>query len=783
MTIIKKTLISLLFISVLLFLIIVITYISLIYKPENIIFVANKYFSDDFIIEYESVDSDRDLISPGFNFEDIVVKDTNNKIILEAEKIAVGINLVETFTKNQINLTFLDLKNFRYANKSNSIQTNDFKLIVNKTDIKSETFNLQANNSLIESYNGKISITNENGKINNIVFKELNIFNEYGSNKIFYSAIFNLDEKIIESEKLIDLEAFLYYKIDLEIQSKGYFDTDLKDLKNLNKFIFNKSSLITKTEYSIKDINLVINTNLNKNLSGIFDASIPDQNIQGSILINDQLVTVRSELKFDMSKIANYDPYIQLDGLEEFMGVLTINDGIVSLYLETNLSNTRITSVIDDLNKNKGKNLKTTINIKDLSKPTYYLNNANFRSQIGLNNTGYFAFGNNYEKDIQLLDYKDAFHIFLSLDRLDINKLSFSNQVNKTPGSISIKSKIKELNFFDNIYNDQEFEVYFKDNQIDATFTGKDLNGIIKVDETGFMRVDLFDTKFEFKDLEIIESQNNFNIEDINLRFVGKNIQTYDDLFKDIDFYLLRNERITTIDNINVSSKNLNIGPYNNNEKAFISYNRTNDMYKVRGSYKINNENTPLKALIDYDFEYLSTDLNIQWTSMKQLKNLEGRIDFLLKDFKSDASLGDSAFLRALKIFNLNAIIENINNEVNITSSNLFINRAEGDFYVGQNRALIRNPIKIETSEAKMNWKGDIYKNSEGILDNLNLDLDMRLKVSENIPWYAAIFGGIPALAGGLVLENVFEDNIDNVSTFKFKVKGSVEEPLIERLN
>jgi len=783
MTVIKKTFISLLFISVLLFLTTVITYISLIYKPENIIFVANKYFSNDFIIEYKSVDSDRDLISPGFNFEDIVVKDTNNKTILEAEKIALGINLVKSFMNKQVNLTFLDLKNFSYVNKPNSIQTKDFKLIVNKTDIRSEIFNLQANNSLIESHNGKISITNDNGKLNNIIFKELNIFNEYGSNKIFYSAEFNLDEKIIDNEKLMNLEAFLDYEIDLKIQSKGYFDTDLEDLRNLNKFIFNKSSLITNTEYSIKEIDLVINTNLNKNLSGIFNASIPDQNIQGSILINDQLVTVRSKLKFDMSKIANYDQYLQLDGLEEFMGVLTINDDIVSLDLETNLSNTRITSVIDDLNKNEGKNLKTKINISDLSKPTYFIKNANFRSHIGPNNTGYFAFGNNYYKDIQLIDYKDGFYIFLSLERLDMNKLSFSNQANKTSGLISIKSKIKELNFFENTYNDQEFEVYFKENNIDAVFAGKDLNGMIKVDETGFMRIDLFDTKFEFKDIEINESQNNFDIEEINLRFVGRNIQTYDNLFQDIDFYLLRNESITTLDNINVSSKNLNIGPDNSNEKAFISYNRTNDMYRVRGSYKINNENKPLKAFIDYDFEYLSTDLNIQWASMKQLKNLEGRIDFLLKDFKSDTSLGDSALLRALKIFNLNAIIENINNEVNITSSNLYINRAEGDFYIGQNRALIRNPIKIETSEAKMSWKGDIYKNSEGILNNLNLDLDMRLKVSENIPWYAAIFGGIPALAGGLVLENVFEDNIDNVSTFKFKVKGSVEEPLIERLN
>ena len=82
-----------------------------------------------------------------------------------------------------------------------------------------------------------------------------------------------------------------------------------------------------------------------------------------------------------------------------------------------------------------------------------------------------------------------------------------------------------------------------------------------------------------------------------------------------------------------------------------------------------------------------------------------------------------------------------------------------------------------------MRWTGEIIKNSDNILEDLNLDLEMRLRVSENIPWYAAIFGGIPALAGGIVLENIFEDSLDDVSTFKFKVKGSVDEPIIERLN
>ncbi len=783
MAIARKILFSLLFISIFSFFISVAIYISLIYKPENLIFLANKYFHDDLIIEYEKADSNKDLLSPGFNFKRILVKDFENKIILEADNIGIGINLVKSFTEKHVNLTFLDLQNFLYINEQDRNYKTNLKLIIDETDIKSETFNFQASNTLIEIKNGNISIINRNGKLNNIIFNDLNILNKHNSNKIFYSAIFNLDEKIIDDNNFINLESISDYEIDLEVHSKGYFDTSLKNLENLNKYIFKKSSFITNTEYPIKNIELVLNTNIDKEVTGIFTASIPDQDIKGSILFKNENLTIRSGLKFNMNQIVNYDQYLKLNGLEEFRGVLNINNDIVSLDLESDLSNTSITSVIDDLNKDKGTNLKTTINIRDLSNPTYLIKNSNVKSYIGLNNSGYFSLGNNYDKEIQQLDYREGFHIFLSLNRLDTNKISFSNQANKLSGLVSIKSKIKELNFFENTYNDQEFEINFKGNNIDAAFSGKDLNGIIKIDETGFMRIDLFDTKFEFKGLDIVESQSNFDIEDINLRFVGKNIQTYDDLFQDIDFYLLRNEKITTIDNINVSSKNLNIGPYDRNEKAYISYNRMNDMYKVRGSYKINNENTPLKALIDYDFEYLSTNLNIQWTSIEQLKNVEGRIDFLLKDFKSDTSLGDSAFLRALKIFNLNAIIENINNEADITSSNLYINRAEGNFYVGQNRALISNPIKIETSEAKMKWRGDIFKNSEGLLENLNLDLEMRLKVSENIPWYAAIFGGIPALAGGIVFENIFDERLDDVSTFKFKVTGSVEEPSIKRLN
>ena len=783
MKLIRKIFISLLLASSFLFLITGITYTTLIYKPERLVSLANRFFDNTYIIEYKNIDSDRNFLSPGISFEGILIKDFNNKVILEAEKIALGINILSTYRKNYVDLSFLNIKNFSYSDEPSSNNKTNFKAMIDKLDIQSNTFNLLANKTVIEIQNGNTSIINDNGVLNNISFDELSIFNKFGSDRIYYYSKFNLDEEIINNESLLDLEAFSEYEINLVLQSKGYLDLNSGNLENINKYVFKESQLITQSEYPINEISMVMYSNINKNISGFFEASIPDQNIKGSILISNQIITIRSKLVFDMAEIINFEEYFKLEGLEEFNGILTVNNDLVSVELDSNLSNTKITSIIDDLEKESTQELKTTISIKDLSNPTYFIYNKNFKSYIGTKDNGYFSLGNQYDQQIESRDFKDGFHLFLSLQKLDISNLSLNNEINRVSNLRSINLHVKELNFFENRYKNQMFEIDFKNNNINAVFSGKDLNGLITTDQTGFIKIEVFDTKFEFQGIDIIESTEPIGLTDINLRFIGKNIKTYDDTFQDVDFYLLRNKRITTIDNIKIKSKNFNIGPSSKDEKAYMSYNKIKDLYKVKGSYEINNKDNSLNNFTNYNLGYISTELNIQWISLEELKDIQGNIKFLIKDFESKTTLPDSAFLRALKVFNLNAIIENISNEVNIGNKNLLINRAEGDFYISQNRALINKPVKLETSEVNMRWTGEVLKNSDSILDELNLDLEMRLRVSENIPWYAAIFGGVPALAGGIVFENIFEDSLEGVSTFKFKVKGTVREPLIERLD
>ena len=760
-----------------------ITYLSLLYKPESIFFIANKTIAKNYSFEYSEINSKVSFLNPNISVDNILIRDQAKKVVLKGDEILIGIDLIKSFSMGFIHLNDLRIDNFNFLQDSSSDQNTDFAIYIKNLYIKSNNYNFASLNTRILSQSGELSVAAETGELNNMNFKDLNIFNKLNENKYYYSIYFNLDEQILDENDLFDFSSFSDYKIDLSLQSSGFYESNSSELITVNKYIFRNSALKTLSGYLFENINAVLYENSNKEVTGMFDAKIPEQNINGSIQIKNNDVTIYTNLEFDMSEILNYENFLTLNGKEEFAAKILISDGNTSLDLRSNLKDTEISSSINELNKKFDENLNTSIYIDNITQPTYLIENQRFYAFIGNNNNGFFSLGKGFDNEIKEKDFADGFHIYLTLKNLKINNILIPNEASNDANLKSLNLKIDELNFFNNLYQNQIFKINFKENSSLATFNGSNLNGSINIDNTGFTRIDVYNTKFEFKGLDIVESQSNFDIANINLRFVGKNIQTYDDIFQDIDFYLLRNKNITTVDNIKVSSKNLNIGPYDNNEKAYISYNNKTDMYKVRGSYKINNENSTLEALTNYDFEYLSANLNIQWIGINQLKNIEGNVDFLLKDFQSNTEIPNSAFLRALKIFNLNAIIENINNETNIASPNLYINRAEGNFYIGQNRALISEPIKIETSEAKMRWQGDIVKNSVGVLDSLNLDLEMRLKVSENIPWYAAIFGGIPALAGGMVLENIFDESLDDVSTFKFKVTGNIDNPEIKRLD
>ena len=134
-----------------------------------------------------------------------------------------------------------------------------------------------------------------------------------------------------------------------------------------------------------------------------------------------------------------------------------------------------------------------------MSQPTYYVENNKFKAFIDNENNGYFYLGKKFNNDIKNIQTDDGFYIFLELDELSFDSLFSENQLENNTNLKLIKLKIDKLNFFNNTYLDQNFEINFLPNETYANFSGKNLNGSMKIDPSGFIRIDVFDTKFNFK--------------------------------------------------------------------------------------------------------------------------------------------------------------------------------------------------------------------------------------------------------------------------------------------
>ena len=185
------------------------------------------------------------------------------------------------------------------------------------------------------------------------------------------------------------------------------------------------------------------------------------------------------------------------------------------------------------------------------------------------------------------------------------------------------------------------------------------------------------------------------------------------------------------------------------------------------------------------NFSYFNGNLNLQWQNLQRLKDIEGTVDFILKDLIVSNKTSNSIAFNLLGILNLKNILGKVAN-LDLTIEEFRstkLNRLQGKFVFSQSKMRLAAPLFIDTNAAKMKWIGQINKNARGELANLDLSLDLRVRIGENIPWYAAVLGGIPAVAGSALISEIFENNIDDLSNYQYEVSGMLNAPQIKRMN
>ena len=604
-------------------------------------------------------------------------------------------------------------------------------------------------------------------------------FREVSTNKnpLYPELIF---EDVVLKNKNGDIKII---KLKMGLNMLGYFFDDLQRLKYLKIYATqikteNYISLLPESSITLKNnlLNIIDSGNIEELYFEFIDEA--DISINNELIISDVILNLGSERKLSANRAFitadTQEVKIKLGKgsyedlpFEEIMGFLnvdtmglsyisyhkSINDyaenilplGVLNFKNDIQL----FTSGFADLRNNKNKNFGF-ISFQDLSDIKYLEDGFNIKTNIFIED-----FNNVFSQN------------FISFNDLEINLYLSGNEIQNSSA----------FNFFSDEQSGVELSGNFNEGNLRLDFESENLKGSIVRDASSFFRINLYDSNINFN---LRDSENdNFVLPNLKFRVTGENVIFNDAIFNSIDFYYLKNGDVLTLNDINIDSDFLKISNYEN-EPAYFSINASEDFYKIKGLYEFYDIKNSLKLENFPPINYLRSNINIQWNNLLELRNIEGNLDFLAKDFQVNQRNPNSALLNLIGLLDIQSFFDGYDGSS--TDEYIKFKRGSGSMIFSQKYGRVVDDFSFEADFGNMDWSGFIIKDNSGFFEELDLELSLKLNLQENIPWYAAIFGGLGVAAGTAIIGSVFEDQIEDISTIEYSVKGPLNSPSLERL-
>ena len=604
-------------------------------------------------------------------------------------------------------------------------------------------------------------------------------FREVSTNKnpLYPELIF---EDVVLKNKNGDIKII---KLKIGLNMLGYFFDDLQRLKYLKIYATqikteNYISLLPENSIALKNnlLNIIDSGNIEELYFEFIDEA--DISINNELIISDVILNLGSKRKLSANRaFITADPQevkIKLDKgsyedlpFEEIMGFLNLGTMELS-YISYHKS------------------------INDYAENILPLGVLNFKNDIQLFTSGFADFKNNKNKNFGFINFQDlsdikyledGFNIKTNIFIEDFNNVFSQNFISFNDLQINLYLSGNEIqnssafNFFSDKQSGVELSGNFNEGNLRLDFESEKLKGSIVRDASSFFRINLYDSNinFNFRDSE----ENNFVFPNLKFRVTGENVIFNDAIFKSIDFYYLKNGDVLTLNDINIDSDFLKISNYEN-EPAYFSINASEDFYKIKGLYEFFDIKNSLKLENFPPINYLRSNINIQWNNLLELRNIEGSLDFLAKDFQVNQRNPNSALLNLIGLLDIQSFFDGYDGSS--TDEYIKFKRGSGSMIFSQKYGRVVDDFSFEADFGNMDWSGFIVKDDSGFFEELDLELSLKLNLQENIPWYAAIFGGLGVAAGTAIIGSVFEDQIEDISTIEYSVKGPLNSPSLERL-
>ena len=173
-----------------------------------------------------------------------------------------------------------------------------------------------------------------------------------------------------------------------------------------------------------------------------------------------------------------------------------------------------------------------------------------------------------------------------------------------------------------------------------------------------------------------------------------------------------------------------------------------------------------------------SLELSLEWPGAPQAFSLgqsQGRLGVDIgRGHFPQAPGGASGALRVVSILNLAEIVQRLS-LTQMFESGIPFNKVDGEV-VFQAGTIEVPGMNVQGSASSFQFSGVSGVESQA----LNGELVVTLPVANNLPWVAALAGGLPVAAGVFLLSKVFESQVNRLTSAVYSVGGTWDDPEVE---
>ncbi len=160
-----------------------------------------------------------------------------------------------------------------------------------------------------------------------------------------------------------------------------------------------------------------------------------------------------------------------------------------------------------------------------------------------------------------------------------------------------------------------------------------------------------------------------------------------------------------------------------------------------------------------------------------ELAGMEGRVDIALSNGQFLETNSTANALRIFSLFNFDTLLRRLQFRFDdVFNRGLSYDQINGGFRLANGQLAIEEAFEVNGPSSRLQMTGS--------LDLINETVDTRmvatLPISSNLPWVAALAGGLPMAAGVYVAGKIFQKPMEKLSSASYEVTGSWDEPDIK---